>query len=1278
MIEIQSTWKGRKVGNKPRSSNSKPDDTLLEDSCRQKAMAEKIIAARLRLSKFAVTNSVENVLQKTLDEVCEITASPIGFYHFVEADQKTLSLQMWSTRTLDQFCTAEGKGLHYDVDQAGVWVDCIHEGKPVIHNDYPSLEHKKGYPGGHAEIKREAVMPILRGHKIVAILGVGNKPTPYKDDDIDILTVFANLAWDIVEIKITETRLKQNESLLNATQALTKVGGWEWDVRSQKMFWTDEVYRIHGFLPEEIAPGSTEHIARSLQCYDPADRPVILATFEKCAEQGEAYDLEFPFTRVTGERIWIRTVARPIRENGRIVKVLGNLMDITELKSALEKAKEKEKSHQLSLDAARAGTWMWDINTGEVVWDDQMQRIFGLQPGTFDGSFEAWKNCVHPEDLPAAEKATLRAMKRGERYEQEYRVKGLSGEWRIVNAQAATLLDDDGRPGRMSGFATDITERKREERAIRDSAEKYRSILQTATDGFWITDSQGAFLEVNDAYVQMSGYSKEELLTMNIADIEASENPAQVAGHLRMGIERGFERFESTHRRKNNSLIQVEVNFRYLSVEGGIFVVFLKDITERKLAEAALRESETKFRSMFEQAPLSYQSLDEQGNFTEVNQTWLHTMGYSREEVIGKNFSEFLMPEWKEHFKQNFPRFKAVGEVLGVEFEMVKKDGSSIIVSFHGKIGRDKKGNFERTHCVFRDISLEKTAEEALKRESELNKAAADISKVLLAEIYDFTKVSELTLNYAKELTGSAHGFVSSIDKTTLENVGHTLTDMFGKQCRMKDQRIAFPIGPDGKYDALWGHVLNTRKAFYTNQPVKHPSAKGLPQGHIPLGNFLAVPVLIDNHLAGMVALANSNRDYSHKDIEIIERLSDIFAFALHRNRYEMDKTSMEKQLQQMQKLEAIGTLAGGIAHDFNNILFPIVGMSEMLLEDLPPGSPQYENADEILRAGKRGSDLVKQILAFSRQTEHKIIPLRIQSILKEVIKLTRSSIPSDIQIRKRIQADCELVLADPTQLHQIAMNLLTNAFHAVENQGGEIEVQLAETEIGEDDFLSKTLSPGRYARMTVSDTGTGIEPAMLDKIFEPYFTTKAQGKGTGLGLAVVHGIVKEFRGDIEVISTVGEGTTFHIYLPLLRRDEAIPDSNRDNYSELGSGHILLVDDERVIVQLEKQMLERLGYDVTTRLNSAEALEAFRARPAEYDLVITDMTMPDMTGDQLSRELMSIRPDLPIIICTGFSERIDHEKAKAIGIKGFLLKPVVKSEMARMVRMALDEANSKS
>jgi len=377
--------------------------------------------------------------------------------------------------------------------------------------------------------------------------------------------------------------------------------------------------------------------------------------------------------------------------------------------------------------------------------------------------------------------------------------------------------------------------------------------------------------------------------------------------------------------------------------------------------------------------------------------------------------------------------------------------------------------------------------------------------------------------------------------------------------------------------------------------------------------------------------------------------------------------------LRQAQKMESIGTLAGGIAHDFNNLLYPIIGFAEMLKEDLPPDSPEHESAQEIYNAGKRSSELVKQILAFSRQTEHKLSPVRFQKILTEVYKLTRSTIPSDIEIHLDIKKDCGLIMAEATQLHQIAMNLITNAYHAVEKASGKISIQLKEIILDNDDLKNSLLQPGEYVMLSVSDNGVGIPKEIMNNIFEPYFTTKEKGKGTGLGLAVIYGILTEHKGYIKVYSEVGKGTTFNVYLPLMKKSIEDISTEKVLNKLTGTERILLVDDEESVVRLEKLMLERLGYNVSARSDSLEALETFNSNPDGYDLVISDMTMPNMTGNQLARELMSIRPNIPIIICTGFSERINKEQAEANKVKGFLMKPVVKSEMAQMVREVLDE-----
>jgi PAS domain S-box-containing protein len=383
------------------------------------------------------------------------------------------------------------------------------------------------------------------------------------------------------------------------------------------------------------------------------------------------------------------------------------------------------------------------------------------------------------------------------------------------------------------------------------------------------------------------------------------------------------------------------------------------------------------------------------------------------------------------------------------------------------------------------------------------------------------------------------------------------------------------------------------------------------------------------------------------------------------------DRRQIESRLQQAQKMEAIGSLAGGIAHDFNNILSPIIGLSDMLLEDLPKESIERENVVEILTAARRAGDLVKQILSFSRQAEQEKIPLRVQQVLKEVGKLIRSSIPSNIEIRQFIQMDCAPVLADPINIHQISMNLVTNAYHAVEQKhGGVITIVLEQTVLDSDDIDGTVLRPGNYALLTITDNGHGIPADIMPRIFDPYFTTKPQSKGTGLGLSVVYGIVRDLGGDIRVSSDIDSGTSFHIYLPVIETSGSPEALKSADSLPRGNERILLVDDEASIVSIYQRMLERLGYRIISRTSSTEALELFRASPESFDLVITDKAMPEMTGELLARQIMSIRRDIPIILCTGFSEHSDADTIPAI--RGILMKPLIRRDLAHEVRRVLD------
>lgn len=385
------------------------------------------------------------------------------------------------------------------------------------------------------------------------------------------------------------------------------------------------------------------------------------------------------------------------------------------------------------------------------------------------------------------------------------------------------------------------------------------------------------------------------------------------------------------------------------------------------------------------------------------------------------------------------------------------------------------------------------------------------------------------------------------------------------------------------------------------------------------------------------------------------------------------ERRRLEAELNQAHKMEAIGTLAGGIAHDFNNMLGIIIGNAELAMDDIPEWHPGRENIDQIKAAGMRARDMVRQLLRFSRKTGHEKIPVKISRIVRESLTLLRASIPAIINIRSHIENDGCVIKADPTQIHQVLMNLCTNAAQAMGGKAGELDIGLTDVFLDEKSPRPPEMKPGQYVQLTVRDTGCGIPPAIMERIFDPYFTTKAVGKGTGMGLAVVHGIVKSHDGDIAVHSQPGKGTTFTVLFPAIE-DKSVEIPSSPETLPTGRESILFVDDEEMLTDLARRILEKFGYSVNGHTDPLKALTCFRENPSNFDLVITDLTMPGMTGDQLARELISIDPNIPIIMNTGHSESMDREKAMTIGIKDFIMKPIVKSEMARIVRKVLDEA----
>jgi len=640
--------------------------------------------------------------------------------------------------------------------------------------------------------------------------------------------------------------------------------------------------------------------------------------------------------------------------------------------------------------------------------------------------------------------------------------------------------------------------------------------------------------------------------------------------------------------------------------------VFANQMIEtRTEAIQALRESEEKFRLTFLSSPDSINlNRVKDGVYLEINEGFTKIMGYSREEAIGKSSLDLNLWNDPKDRDRMISVLKKDGTVENLETAFLGKDRQIIFGLMSARIL--KIGNEDVILSITRDITERK------QMEADRERHLAAIEQVAEGVVITDT-----------------NGNIEYVNPAFEKITGYLKQELIGQNPR---------ILKSGEHDELF-----YRQMWET--------------------------IITGNNWNGRLTNKKKNGSFYTEDVTIspvFDKSGKIINFVAVK-RDVTDEITMEKMLQQSQKMESIGTLAGGIAHDFNNILFPIMGNAEMLLTDTPEDSPARVSLKAIYTATLRAKGLVKQILTFSRQENSELTLMKIQPVVKEVLKLIRSTIPTTIEIKQDIDPDCGVIKADPTQIHQIVMNLATNAYHAMEETGGELKVSLKEREFGTLDLINPNMAPGVYACLIVADTGVGMNKNLTDKIFDPFFTTKAIGKGTGMGLSVVHGIVNRMGGAIQVYSESGKGTQFHVYFPIEKNSFEKQNTQAIEPIQGGTEQILLVDDEEAILAMEKRMLERLGYQVTSFAISREALEAFRANPDKFNLIITDMQMPHMPGDKLSAELIKIRPDIPILLCTGFSETMSEEKTASLGISGFVLKPIVMKDLFQKIRETLDK-----
>ena len=1012
---------------------------------------------------------------------------------------------------------------------------------------------------------------------------------------------------------------------------------------------------------------------------------------------------------------------------------------------------ESEHRLQLALKGGNMGIWDWHLPTNHLIWSDEVAGLFGLAPGTFDGTYSAYANCIHPEDRPMLEEAVRRTLENEVPFEIEHRVMWPTGEVRWIACKGQVVKDQEGCPQRMLGTVQDVSTRKQAEIKLQDSQLFLNSIVENLPNMIFVKDANDLrFILFNKAGEELLGYSRntmigktdydffpkddadfftgkdrkvlagkelldipEEIIqtktqgsrylhTKKIPLLDDQGNPRYLLGiseditdRKKVELERderelllslmfetgagcakrvaadgtllqmnsaGLEFIEAEkatdavgrsmfdlvvpeHRaaftqmhqeviqgKEQTLQFQVEgfkgsrrwletyaVPFRNPLTKEVEHLAISHDITERKEAEDVIRKGERKFRAIYELAPTGIAILDSlSGRFTQINQKYCDIAGYSQEEMLGLTFRDITHPDDLQADLGQMQQLLA-GQVSSFQMEKryIRKNGEVIWVHLTC-VPLWLETTDPRLHiAMVEDITHRKQSEKALRESKEWFRL---LTEAIPQQVW----------------TAKPDGSLDYVNQRVVDYFGCPFDGMIGQGW----QRFLHP-------DDLPVCLECWDRARETNQPyeIEFRLLRGTDHSfRWHLGR--ALPIF----------------DQEGKVVKWFGTSTDITKLK-----------ELEDQVRQSQKMEAIGTLAGGIAHDFNNILMGVVGYTELAKQKAGENEVVKQHLDEVLVAGQRAKELVQQILAFSRQTEQKRQPLELQLVVKEVGKFLRATLPATIEIRQNFTEAPTIILGDPIQMHQVVMNLCANAEHAMRKSRGLLELKL-EHVTGEPDGIGAhpDLKGGSYVCLTVRDTGGGMTPEVAQRIFEPFFTTKGIGEGTGMGLAVVHGIVSSHGGVIHVESEPGQGTTFKVYFPAVEAESIqLEDHPFQQEIFMGRGNILFVEDEEPLARWGEEALRGLGYEVMVRTSSVEALEDFRADPFRFDAVVTDQTMPNITGEALAREMLQIRPDVPIILCTGFSHAITSEKAKAMGIRAFLLKPLLIKDLGRALREVL-------
>lgn len=948
---------------------------------------------------------------------------------------------------------------------------------------------------------------------------------------------------DISSTVIAEKALKQSEERFNLAMEATHDGLFDWNLEINEVYYSPGWKRIIGYKDHEIV--------NSFESWEIHTHPEdIKKTWDMLDShlRGETPRFEIEFRMKHRKGHWVDILMRAnvtVSEENKPLRIIGTHVDISEIKKAEKRLQFQKRISQQYLEVAGVMFIALDTQQNVVLVNQKGCEILGYPEEEIIG--KNWFDHFLPQDNIQEVKNVFNEALLDKKNLIEYFENAIitkDGKQKIIAWYNSALRDESGKIIKLVSSGTDITEKAITQKALSESEERLRLALDSSKQGIYDLNVQTSVAKVNESYATMMGYNPKTFIETNQKWLDRI-HPND--------LDKVTKNYSDYIKGK---IPEYKVEFRIKTIQGkwkwilslGSIVEYTDDgkplrmlgtytdIDENKKNQLALQQSEEKYRAIYNNAPLSYQSLDENGVLLDINPTWSNILGYNRDEALGKNFGSFLHPSQVLLFKERFPKFKATGNVKNVLFKMVKKDGTQIDVSYEGLVGYTADGKFKQTYCTFKEITEEVRAKEALIKAKDLaekseqySKTMAKLSKEIINGELSLNMIANLIYENSLALTNSEFGYVSTIDPINGDNIVHSLGAMMKNKCNVGYGSIIFPKGPDG-YPALWGHPLNTLEGFFSNTPTKHPKAHGLPEGHLALTNFLSIPVIIRERLVGQIALANKQGGFTEEDLKIVEEIGTLYGLAIYRKETESELISAKEKAEESDELKS--AFLANMSHEIRTPMNGIMGFAELLKEPDLTLDERDRFLGIIQKSGDRMLNIINDLIDISKIEAQQMEVFKENTEINTQIEYLHTFFKPEAE-KKNIELsyqtsltnDEAVIFSDREKIYTILTNLIKNAIKYTKQ--GKIEFGYTKIE--------------NHLEFYIKDTGIGIQHSKLDSIFDRFvqadLTSSTEYEGAGLGLAITKAYIELLGGNIWLESEIDKGSTFTFTLPF---DKAI------------------------------------------------------------------------------------------------------------------------------------------